>query len=188
MTKCTAFAAFAALVLAAPPAGAAASFYAAYMSRPDGTVPCYARTYDERHLAAHPEQRVAHFYLTLSAANDAASPKSFDVAFGFIFRDPEVWHAGEAGCAAKGDGAHCYGEGDVGEFTLVPRKDGLLVEIVRMETEETGADLASSDDREFRLYESQEGECFYEGSGGGSDDGDGSPVLEPLTPSISRPG
>lgn len=182
MTKRSAV--LAVLLVSAPAASAADSFYAAYLGRPDGTVPCYARTYDEKHLAAHPEQRVAHFYVTLSPANDGVAPRSFNVAFGFTFRDPEVWYAGEAGCAARGDGAQCYGEGDVGEFTLVPRKDGLLVEIGRMETVETGADLAASDDREFRLYESAEGECFYEGTGFGDEE----PDADPNAPGLSRPG
>lgn len=178
-------AAIATLVLIAPAAGAAESFYATFIAEKDGIAPCYARTYDQKHLAAHPKQRVTHFYLTLSPTNDGVPPRSFDIAFGFTFRDPEVWYAGEAGCAAKGDGAHCYGEGDVGEFSLLPRKDGLLVEIGRMETVETGADLVTSDDREFRLYASPARECSY---GWGDDEDDGGQPVEPLTPSISRPG
>lgn len=174
--------AVAALVLAPPAAGAADSFYASHMSRPDGIVPCYARTYDEKHLAAHPEQRVVQFYLTLSPADHGSPPHSFDVSFGFTLRGGEPWYAGEAGCAARGDRAQCTGEGDVGEFTLRPRKDGLLVEIGRMETEETGADLASSDDREFRLYESPGGDCFYEGAG------EQEPADDPNAPGLRRPG
>jgi hypothetical protein len=182
MTKRTAIA-IAALVLAASAAGAADSFFSSHLSRPGGVVPCYARTYDAKHLAAHPEQRVVHFYLTHSPADHGTPPRTFDVSFGFTLRGGEDWYAGEAGCAAKGDGAECTGEGDVGEFTLVPRNEGLLVEIGRMETVETGADLAASDDREFRLYESPEGECFYEGSGEEEE-----PVTDPNAPGLSRPG
>lgn len=181
----------AAVVLAVPAAGAAESFYGAYIAGKNGAAPCYARTYDPEHLAAHPKQKVVHFFATRSAADQGAPPKSFDLSFGFRLRDSTDSFSSEAGCAAKGDGAVCSAEGDGGQFRLTPRPDGLLVTVVeRLELEGMegfSPDLMQSDDREFRLYLSPARACGY-GQGGDTDDGDGGPVLEPLTPSISRPG
>lgn len=186
MTKCAV--ALAVLVLAVPAANAADSFYAAYISRPDGTVPCYARTYDEKHLAANPKQKVIHFFVTQSNAEDLAPPKTFDLAFGFLLRDSSDSYTSEAGCAAKGDGAVCAVEGDGGHFRLTPRPDGLLVTIEgRLELEgmeSFSPDLAESDDREFRLYESPDNECFYEGMGFLDED---DPQADPNAPALARP-
>ena len=64
-----------------------------------------------------------------------------------------------------------------------------VVERLELEGMESfSPDLADSDDREFRLYLSPASECGYDQGGDDADDGDGGPVLEPLTPSISRPG
>jgi hypothetical protein len=182
----------AAFVLAAPAASAAESFYAAYIAGKNGVAPCYARTYDPKHLAAHPKQKVVHFFVTRSDAEQGKPPKSFGLSFGFRLRDSTDSFTSEAGCAAKGDGAACSAEGDGGEFRLTPREDGLLVTVVeRLELEGMegfSPNLMDSDDREFRLYASPASACGYDQGGGDIDDGDGGPVLEPLTPSISRPG
>lgn len=181
----------AAVILAAPAASAADSFYATYIAERGGVVPCYARTYDREHLAAHPKQKVVHFFATHSEAEHLKPPKSFDLSFGFRLKDSTDSFASEAGCAAKGDGAVCSVEGDGGQFRLTPRPDGLLVTVVeRLQVEgmeSFSPDLADSDDRDLRLYLSPASECGYDQGGDADEDGDG-PVLEPLTPSISRPG
>jgi len=179
--------AIAIIAAAAPAAVAADSFYATYIAERGGAAPCYARTYDGKHLAAHPKQKVVHFFLRQSDADQGAPPKSFDLSFGFRLRDSTDSFSSEAGCAAKGDGAVCSAEGDGGQFKLTPRPDGLLVSVVeRLELEgmeSFSPNLAESDDREFRLYPSPASEC---GDDDADDDGGG--VIEPLTPSISRPG
>lgn len=182
----------AALLSAAPAASAADSFYATFIAGQAGGAPCYARSYDPKHLAAHPRQKVVHFFVTRSSFDQGAPPKSFDLAFGFRLKDSTDSFASEAGCAAKGDGALCSAEGDGGQFRLTPRPDGLLVTVVeRLELEGMASfspDLMKSDDREFRLYLSPASECGYGGGGNEGNDGSDGPVLEPLTPSISRPG
>jgi hypothetical protein len=179
--------ALALVVAAAPRAEAADSFYATYIAPRNGVAPCYARTYDPKHLAAHPKQKVVHFFVTRSGANQGKPPKSFDVGFGFRLEDSSDAFSGEAGCAAKGDGAICSVEGDGGQFRLAPRPDGLLVSVVGFLAlegmESFSPNLAESDDREFRLYASPAEACGH----GGGDEGNGGSAIEPLTPSVSRP-
>jgi len=174
------------VIAAAPAADAAESFYAAYIAERDGAAPCYARTYDRKHLAAHPKQRVLQFFVTHSDSDQGAPPKAFDLSFGFKLKDSTDSFASLAVCEAKGDGAACFVEGDGGGFRLAPRPDGLLVTVVeRLELEGMegfSPNLAESDDREFRLYASPEGECVYDPHGG-----DTGSAIDSLTPSISRP-
>lgn len=184
-------AAIALVIAAAPAANAAGSFYAAYIAERDGAAPCYARTYDRKHLAAHPKQKVVHFFVTRSDIDQGKPPKTFDLSFGFRLRDSTDSFSSLAACAAKGEGATCLVEGDGGGFRLTPRPDGLLVTVVDFLAvegmESFSPDLAESDDREFRLYASPASECRYDGASGDSgDDGSGA-AIEPLTPSISRP-
>jgi hypothetical protein len=135
---------------------------------------------------------VVHFFVTRSSAEHLSPPKSFDLSFGFRLKDSTDSFSSEAGCAAKGDGAVCSAEGDGGQFRLTPRPDGLLVTVVeRLQLEgmeSFSPDLADSDDREFRLYASPAIDCGYDQGGSDADDDGDGPVLEPLTPSISRPG
>jgi hypothetical protein len=178
------------LLSAAPAASAADSFYATYIAERGGITPCYARTYDPKHLAAHPKQKVVHFFLTQSEWEDMDPPKAFNVHFGFRLKNSDDTFSSEAGCAAKGDGAICSAEGDGGQFSLSPRPDGLLVTVVgRLELEgmeSFSPDLAQSDDREFRLYPSPPGECGYDSGEG--EDGESGKGMEPVAPSIQRPG
>lgn len=184
-------AAIALVIAAAPAAHAAESFYAAYIAERNGAAPCYARTYDLKHLAAHPKQKVVHFFVTRSDLDQGKPPKTFDLGFGFRLKDSTDAFAGLAACAAKGDGATCSVEGDGGNFRLTPRPDGLLVSVVdRLELEgmeSFSPDLAKSDDREFRLYASPASACSYGSGGGDSGEDGGGAAIEPLTPSVSRP-
>jgi hypothetical protein len=184
MTK-RAVAAIAVLAFAAPAANAADSFYSTYIAGRNGVAPCYARTYDQKHLAAHPKQKVVRFFLKHSDAEGMDPPKSFDLGFGFRLKDSTDFFSSEAGCAAKGDGAVCSVEGDGGHFRLDPRKDGLLVTVrerLAIEGAESfSPDLAESDDKELRLYLSPAEECSFDQDG---DDADG----DPNAPGLSRPG
>ncbi len=178
-----------ALVIAAAPAtNAAETFFAIYIAERNGVRPCYARTYDAKHLAAHPQQKVEHFFVIRSDGDQGKPPKTFDLSFGFRLKESSDSFSSLAGCAAKGDGATCSVEGDGGHFRLTPRPDGLLVTVVDYlaieGTESFSPNLAESDDRAFRLYPAAATECSY---GWGGDHPGGGIVLEPLTPSISRP-
>ena len=181
--------AVAALLLAAPPAHAAGTFYDRYVIGPDGIPPCYARAYTDEHLAEHPRQKVTQFFLSSRAVDDSRPPRSFDMAFGFRLKGSSDVFAAEAACVAKGDGAACSVEGDGGAFSLTPRPDGLLVTVEeRLEIE--GADsfspnLHDSDDRAFRLYVSVPEACVFDIFGG--DDAGAGTGIESLTPSIERP-
>ncbi len=183
------FATAAVLVFAAPAANAADSFYATYFAGRNGEAPCYARTYDAEHLAKNPKQKVIHFFVTESEAEQMAPPQTFDLAFGFRLKDSTDAFSSEAGCAAKGDGALCSAEGDGGQFSLTPREDGLLVTIVgRLELEgmeSFSPNLADSDDRELRLYTSPADQCFY--NTGDEGDGEDEPEGDPNAPALSRP-
>ncbi len=185
-------AAIAVLTIAAPVAAeAAGSFYATYIAERKGAAPCYARTYDAKHLAANPKQKVIHFFVTHSDVEDMTPPKTFEVGFGFRIRGSSDFFSSEAGCAAKRDGAICSAEGDGGEFRLTPREDGLLVTIVdRLELEgmeSFSPNLADSDDRELRLYESAASECHYDTFGEGEEEGEGGAAIDPLAPQLPRP-
>ncbi|HET7714116.1 MAG TPA: hypothetical protein VFK86_00660 [Bauldia sp.] len=175
------------LVLAAPAASAADSFYAIYIADRNGVAPCYARTYDAKHLAAHPDQKVVHFFLKHSEAEGMDPPKSFDLAFGFRLRDSTDSFSSEAGCAAKDDGAICAVEGDGGHFRLAPRGDGLLVTVVERLAlegmESFSPDLMESDDRAFLLHPSPADECLYDVLEGGDEPGG-----DPSAPALTRPG
>jgi hypothetical protein len=176
---------------AAPAAHAADSFFAAYIAERGGAAPCYARTYDAKHLAAHPKQKVVHFFVTRSDVDQGKPPKTFDVSFGFRLKDSTDAFSSLAGCAAKGDGATCSVEGDGGHFRLTPRPDGFLVTVVDYLAiegmESFSPDLAESDDRDLRLYASPASECGYHRARDDSGDDGGGAAIEPLTPSISRP-
>jgi hypothetical protein len=134
---------------------------------------------------------VVHFFVAPSEAEELSPPRTFAVDFGFRLKGSADSFASLAACAAKGDGALCAAEGDGGQFRLTPRPDGLLVTVVgRLELEgmeSFSPDLMKSDDREFRLYASPAGACGYD-RGDDGNDGSGAPAIEPLTPSISRPG
>lgn len=142
---------------------AAGSIYDTHFAERSGTWPCYARTYDATHLAAHPDQRVRQFFATANAAEGNDSNGAFYLAFGFVLRDSDERFSSEARCRPQGAGAACQAEGDGGSFTLAPRPDGLLLAVsdfLAVEGPETfSPDLAGSDDRAFRLYPSEAGAC-----------------------------
>jgi hypothetical protein len=110
---------FAFIVAALVPTGALAdSFYERTVAERGGGVPCFARIYDDAHMRDHPRQRVTHFFLRHSEAEDLTPPESFDVVIGYRLKGSTDSFVTEAGCAAEGDGAICDAEGDAGSFKL----------------------------------------------------------------------
>ncbi len=115
-----------AVAMLAPSAALADTFYDRVAER-DGAIPCFARIYDAGHLSDHPRQRVTHFFLRHSEAEDLTPPESFDVVIGYKLKGSTDSFVTEAGCAAEGDGADCGAEGDAGSFKLAPHPEGMLV-------------------------------------------------------------
>ena len=174
-----------ALAVVSTPALAAGSIYDTHFAERGGAWPCYARTYDKAHLAAHPDQQVRQFFTTANAAEGRDDDGAFYLAFGFVLRELDERFSSEARCTPRGDGAACQTEGDGGSFTLAPRPDGVLIEVndfLAVEGPETfSPDLAESDDRAFRLYPSEAGACAR-------DRGVPEEPVDPAGPSLSRPG
>ncbi len=140
--------------------------------------PCFARTYDEAHLKAHPDQRVQEIEIDLAKANSDGTPNTadrFQLDFALMLRSESDWVGQAASCKTDDTYFECFMEGDGGVFRLTPQKGGGL----RLETGENGLSLESSDkdvelsgkdgdDRAFDLVSSKE-ECqssaaFFGGS------------------------
>ena len=152
--------------LAALPAAADAatgnSFYARYIA-----APCYARTYDAKHLAAHPTQRVTRFYVTDSGYDNPSTPTAFNAAFGFMLKGSGDIFESDANCDEIRGGVHCQVEGDSGTFTLEASGDGLRLALgdhLTLEGNESfSPDLAvGGDDSVFLLYRSPPEACSFE--------------------------
>ena len=116
---------------------------------------CYARAYDQTHLASHPKQRVREVMLGTLPEETAEDPGEWDIVLdlGFTLIDGSDY-AGRAYCV---DDA-CSLEGDGGRFDVAPAKDdGLQLSIVGDFLELEGVEgfsgnLAESDDKVFLLY------------------------------------
>ena len=178
-----------AILVAVPAAAEAAEpFYARYIAPRDGVAPCYARTYDDAHLADNPKQRVTRFFLTRSEADGFKPPKSFGVSFGFTVRGSTDTFAGEAACADKRGGVACSVEGDGGSFTLDGgARNGVKVTIdqrlVVEGLEGFSPNLAKGgDDRVLLLFPDPAEAC-------GFPEIDLPPpvVVDPLAPQLTRP-
>src|SRR5262245_10412350 len=70
---------------------------------------CYARSYDEAHLAAHPRQTVTRFFLgdPGEAWRASSPPGHFNIAFGFQLTDHPGAYTGVGICERRGEGASC---------------------------------------------------------------------------------
>jgi len=129
----------AALALAATAAGARA-----------GADECYARTYDQAHLARHPDQLVTSVSLRFRR-----SPHWFMVRFTLRGRDKPVESAGVC------RGGHCYVECEGGGLDYERTASGLVMRLDRIRVAECGKELTDDgtspevsggiDDRVFRL-------------------------------------
>jgi len=151
--------------------------YDRYFSNVLAGPPCFAQTYDDAHLKAHPAQRVRSIEIDLSKANSDGSPNSadrFELGFALMLATSLEWYGQAASCKASDNGFDCFLEGDGGIFRLTPTaNDGL-----RLVTGETGLTLegtsdtielsgTASDDKTFDLIPAK-GECeaardFFEG-------------------------
>lgn len=114
---------------------------------------CFARFYNAAHLKAHPRQRVRRFQLRRdrSGPDSVNNPARFTVSIGFRTTDGPDLFGVHGICTSRGSIAECGGEGDSGSFRLSLVGQNLRVEIKRLELEDSGADLAESDDRVFVL-------------------------------------
>ncbi|WP_421726431.1 hypothetical protein [Bauldia sp.] len=148
------------LVIALPASAAVAdSFYARYLAPP-----CYTRTYDAAHLAAHPQQRVTSFYVVDSGPGNAASVQDFVVSFGFTVKDSGDVYASAASCQAVPQGVQCWVDGDGGTFTLEGNGGGLRVRVGDHLTVEGATSFSpdlgqGGDDKVILLYPDQALAC-----------------------------
>ncbi|MFA5958286.1 hypothetical protein [Hyphomicrobium sp.] len=139
--------------------------------------PCFARTYDDAHLAKHPGQQVRAIEVDLSKANSDGRPNAadhFTLGFALMLTSGPSWFGQAASCKTNDADFECYLESDGGVFRLTPQKDGGL----RLETGENGLSLEGTDgdieltgkdgiDRVFDLVtskaECQAAAAFFEG-------------------------
>ena len=181
------------LLFAAPAASAADSFYAKYIAERNGVAPCYARTYDQKHLAAHPKQKVVHFFVTHSDdeqpdAAEVVRPRlrlpaqgldRFLLERGGLRRDRATGRTARSRATA---GTSSLTPGPTACWS--PSSSGSQLEGM----ESFSPDLMKSDDREFRLYVSPAGDCCYGWRRGRRKAAKDEAAVEPLAPSIQRPG
>ena len=122
---------------------------------------CFARFYNAAHLEHHPRQRVTRFQLRRDRSGPAKENNrgQFTVAVGFRTTDGPDLFTVNGMCTTRGPIAECGGEGDAGHFRLVLEGRNLRVEIDRLELEDSGADLAKSDDQTFLLRPTPAREC-----------------------------
>jgi hypothetical protein len=107
--------------------------------------PCYARTYDDAHLAAHSQQRVRQIEIDLSSANPDGSPNAadrFEIGFALMLKSSPEWYGQAASCKTGNDAFECYLESDGGIFRLTPSANGGL----RLETGDSGIAIEGSND------------------------------------------
>lgn len=129
--------------------------------------PCFARTYDDVYLKAHPKQQVQSIEIDLSKANSDGTPNApdhFELGFALMLKTSPEWYGQAASCETGDEGFDCYLEADGGVFHLTPAENGGL----RLQTGASGIALEGSDsvqlsgkigdDRVFDLVPSRE-EC-----------------------------
>lgn len=148
-------------LLLAAPAGAVPAFK-------DWTPgnPCYARTYDAKHLAAHPKQQLTHFALSASSLNPPLQKGEFEVTFSFRVKGHKEVYESEGICRGGPLTATCGVEADGGQFTMKADGDGLLLTITRIAVEgetDFSPDIGvGGDDRKVRLHLAAKSACrFY---------------------------
>ena len=128
---------------------------------------CFARSYDEAHLRAHPDQTVARFFLgdPGSEWRETQSHQHYNVAFGFQILGSNDVYSGVAICAPRGVLAACDIEGDGGAFTIERSGVGLRIRLERMQVEgmnDFSPDLALRDNRVILLRPAQSSACQAE--------------------------
>jgi hypothetical protein len=126
-------------------------------------VTCFARSYDSRHLASHPLQRLTRFSVRESTLGNPNRPGWFTISLSFTLKgDPQVFQS-EGFCEDASGMVHCHVEADGGRFTMRADGSGLLLNIERIEVEgpqDFSPDLgAGGDDRVVRLFPSPRTSC-----------------------------
>lgn len=91
---------------------------------PDG--PCYSRTYDDAHLAAHPDQQVSLIVVRADTADmELDTTDDLLVLVDVLTRKSDSPYSGIGICTAAKSSLTCLMEGDAGGFTLT-EQDGRL--------------------------------------------------------------
>jgi hypothetical protein len=149
------------LLLLAMPASAAASF----KDWKPGA-PCFARSYDAKHLAAHPKQRLTHFALSASSLGAPVPKGSFEITLSFRVKGGSEAYRSEAICHGGPSSATCGLEGDGGEFTMKSDGSSLVLTISRIMVEGEKVDSpeigVGGDDRLVRLYPGPSSACRFD--------------------------
>ncbi|AXK81476.1 hypothetical protein DW352_13735 [Pseudolabrys taiwanensis] len=116
------------------PATAADDLYTRYFAGAAAGKPCYARTYDDAHLKAHPKQQVRRIEIDFDV-NERSDPPAknsaanFQAGIGFMLKRSREWYGQALVCNQAGDHFECYLEADGGTFNLYPRGEALRLEI-----------------------------------------------------------
>ena len=122
---------------------------------------CYARHYDDAHMASHPRQQVSAIYLSHTAQPDPGY-KGVLLDFGFVTRDGEHYSA-NAYCDKRD---RCSLEGDGGTFQVSETGDGLRIDVgdfLGLEGRNGwSGDLAESDDRVFLIFPDAPRACSFD--------------------------
>ncbi|MBS0250508.1 MAG: hypothetical protein JSR78_05525 [Proteobacteria bacterium] len=150
--------------------------YNTYFGNVLGGRPCFAQSFDDEALSAHPQQRVRKIEIDLAKANSDGTPNTpdrFTLGFAVMLTSGSDWFGQQAKCQTNDDDFQCYLESDGGIFRLTPRKDGLKLvtgdDGISVAGEDAEIELSGKDgiDKTFDLIPSKE-ECqdataFFEG-------------------------
>lgn len=162
--------ALATAVAMAPSARAEQSaFFDKAFAKAAGGQPCYARNYDDKHLAEHPQQTVRAIEVHMERVNLSDipnTPERFELSFALRVTTSEDWFVGAAICQASASHADCFIEGDGGRFQLSPAADGALRLVtgnygIALESDSDFVQLSGTkgDDREFVLKPAPRSDC-----------------------------
>ena len=95
---------------------------------PDG--PCFSRTYDAAHLAAHPDQQVSLIVVRADTADMALdTTEDLLVLVDVLTRTSDSPYSGIGICNPGNSGLSCLMEGDAGGFTLTEQDGRLRLEV-----------------------------------------------------------
>ncbi len=92
--------------------------------------PCFSRSYDEAHLAAHPDQQVT-LIVVRADIEDMALDATDDllVLVDVLIRDAKSSYSGIGYCTPDKAGLNCLMEGDAGGFTLTDQDGRLRLDV-----------------------------------------------------------
>jgi len=121
-----------------------------------GNHACFVRSYDNDHLAKHPQQQVTQIGVMISPLGGDSAEPMLDV---FVaFRGTGFEYHGLGYCRRVGDALACQMEGDAGSFTLTGQKNHKILLTVGRddlsfegETDFRTLSGSSGDDRSFLL-------------------------------------